>query len=134
MAPEQLEGRDADPRTDIFAFGAVLYEMLTGKKAFEGRSQANLIGAIMHARPAPIVASQPLTPTALERIVGTCLGKIRMLAGRVRAIYRASCGGSRRMRRSRIHPFDGTETTLDVGSRSPARIGCRRTPGLAILV
>ena len=49
MAPEQLEGQDADARTDIFAFGAVLYEMITGHKAFEGKSQASLIGAIMHA-------------------------------------------------------------------------------------
>ena len=57
MAPEQLEGKDADARTDIFAFGAVVYEMLTGKKAFEGKSQASLIGAIMHAEPAAISAS-----------------------------------------------------------------------------
>ena len=54
MAPEQVEGREADARTDIFAFGAVLYEMLTGKKAFEGKSQASLIGAIMKAEPRPI--------------------------------------------------------------------------------
>src|SRR4029079_15656270 len=52
MAPEQLEGRDADARTDIFAFGAVLYEMVTGKKAFSGRSQASLISSIMTAEPA----------------------------------------------------------------------------------
>jgi len=75
MAPEQLEGREADARTDVFAFGAVVYEMLTGKKAFEGKSQASLIGAIMHAEPAAISASQPLTPPALDRIVKTCLAK-----------------------------------------------------------
>ena len=75
MAPEQLEGKDADARTDIFAFGAVVYEMLTGKKAFEGRSQASLIGAIMHAEPPAIAAVQPLTPPALDRIVKTCLAK-----------------------------------------------------------
>ncbi len=51
MAPEQLEGKEADARTDIFAFGAVLYEMVTGKRAFEGKSQASLIGAIMNAEP-----------------------------------------------------------------------------------
>ena len=51
MAPEQLEGKDADARTDIFAFGAVVYEMLTGKKAFEGKSQASLISAIMSSEP-----------------------------------------------------------------------------------
>ena len=75
MAPEQLEGKDADARTDIFAFGAVVYEMLTGKKAFEGKSQASLIGAIMHAEPPAIATVQPLTPPALDRIVKTCLAK-----------------------------------------------------------
>ena len=74
MAPEQLEGRDADARTDIFAFGAVLYEMLTGKKAFEGKSQASLIGAIMH-EPPPIAVTQPPTPPVLDRIVKKCLAK-----------------------------------------------------------
>src|SRR5438128_1014535 len=59
MAPEQLEGQEADARTDIFAFGAVLYEMLTGRKAFEGKSQASLISAIMSADPPSISGSQP---------------------------------------------------------------------------
>src|SRR5207237_2112786 len=53
MAPEQLEGQEADDRTDIFAFGGVVYEVLTGEKAFEGKSQASLIGAIMHTSPPP---------------------------------------------------------------------------------
>jgi eukaryotic-like serine/threonine-protein kinase len=75
MAPEQLEGKDPDARTDIFAFGAVVYEMLTGRKAFEGKSQASLIGAIMHAEPAAIATVQPLTPPTLDRIVKTCLAK-----------------------------------------------------------
>jgi eukaryotic-like serine/threonine-protein kinase len=75
MAPEQLEGREPDARTDIFAFGAVLYEMLTGKKAFEGKSQASLIGAIMYAERSEISASRPLTPPALDRLVKTCLAK-----------------------------------------------------------
>ena len=75
MAPEQLEGQEADARTDIFAFGAALYEMLTGKKAFEGKSHASLISAIMSSDPKPVSALQPLTPPALDRIVGTCLAK-----------------------------------------------------------
>src|SRR6185295_10340726 len=58
MAPEQLEGRDADARTDLFAFGAVLYEMITGRKAFEGKSHASLISAIMSSDPAPIASDQ----------------------------------------------------------------------------
>ncbi|MGH9315540.1 MAG: protein kinase domain-containing protein, partial [Thermoanaerobaculia bacterium] len=75
MAPEQLEGKEADPRTDIFALGATLYEMATGRKAFSGNSRASLIGAIMHTEPAPISALQPMTPPALDRLVKTCLAK-----------------------------------------------------------
>ena len=75
MAPEQLEGREADARTDIFAFGAVVYEMATGKKAFTGKSQASLIGAILHTEPAAISTIQPMTPPALDRVVKRCLAK-----------------------------------------------------------
>jgi Tol biopolymer transport system component/predicted Ser/Thr protein kinase len=75
MAPEQLEGKEADARTDIFAFGAVMYEMATGKKAFEGESQASLIGAIMNSNPKPISELQPMSPPALENLVRACLAK-----------------------------------------------------------
>ena len=75
MAPEQLEGKEADARTDIFAFGALAYELFTGQKAFEGKSQASLIGAIMHAEPPAMVTHQPVTPPALERLIRTCLAK-----------------------------------------------------------
>ena len=75
MAPEQLEGKEADARTDIFAFGAVLYEMATGKKAFSGESSASLISSIMTAEPRPISDVRPMTPPALERAVKTCLAK-----------------------------------------------------------
>jgi serine/threonine protein kinase len=75
MAPEQLEGKEADARTDIFAFGAVLYEMATGRKAFSGTSQASLIGAILHKEPPPISTSEPMSPPALDRIAKTCLAK-----------------------------------------------------------
>ena len=75
MAPGQLEGADADARTDIFAFGAVVYEMVTGRKAFEGKSQVSLIGAILERDPAPIAALVPGVPAALDRIVTRCLAK-----------------------------------------------------------
>ena len=75
MAPEQLEAGALDARTDIFAFGAVLYETLTGKRAFTGKSQASLIGAILHAEPPPISTIQPMTPPALDRLVKKCVAK-----------------------------------------------------------
>jgi serine/threonine protein kinase/Tol biopolymer transport system component len=75
MAPEQIEARDADARTDIFALGAVLYEMATGKRAFEARSKASLIASILDREPPPISTIQPLTPPAFERLVRMCLAK-----------------------------------------------------------
>jgi Tol biopolymer transport system component len=75
MAPEQLEGHGADARSDIWAFGCVLYEMLTGRRAFGGRSQASLIASILDRQPASLGELQPLTPPALSRVVRTCLEK-----------------------------------------------------------
>ncbi|HEY3205036.1 MAG TPA: protein kinase, partial [Thermoanaerobaculia bacterium] len=75
MAPEQLEGKEADARTDIFALGATLFEMATGKKAFTGATQASLITAIMSAEPPSISTIQPMSPAALDRVVKTCLAK-----------------------------------------------------------
>ena len=75
MAPEQLEGKEADARTDIFAFGAVVYEMATGQRAFSGESQASLIAAILEHEPVAMSALQPVTPARLDEIVTTCLAK-----------------------------------------------------------
>ena len=75
MAPEQLESKEADTRTDIFAFGVVVYEMATGKKAFEGKSQASLIAKILETDPPAISSLQPMTPPALDRLVKKCLAK-----------------------------------------------------------
>ena len=84
MAPEQIEGQEADARTDIFAFGAMLYEMLTGTKAFEGKSPASVIAGILERDPPPISTVQPLTPRALDHIVTKCLAKDPKTAGRAR--------------------------------------------------
>ncbi|MBW3563818.1 MAG: protein kinase [Acidobacteria bacterium] len=77
MAPEQLEGEESDPRTDIFALGAVLYEMLTGTRAFEGKTKTSLIAAIVGSEPRPARTLQPLTPSALEHLIERCLRKDR---------------------------------------------------------
>ncbi len=74
MAPEQFEGKEADARSDIWAFGAVLYEMVSGQKAFQGKSYASLLGAILSADPTPMAVT-PFTPAWLERLVQRCLAK-----------------------------------------------------------
>ena len=75
MAPEQLESKDVDARTDIFAFGAVLHEMLTGARAFKGETQASLISAIMTSDPKPVSVLRSMTPPALDHVIRTCLAK-----------------------------------------------------------
>jgi Tol biopolymer transport system component len=75
MAPEQVEGKEADARSDIFALGAVLYEMATGKRAFEGKTAGSAMAAVLERDPAPISSLQPATPPAFERLVKTCLDK-----------------------------------------------------------
>ena len=75
MSPEQLEGKETDARSDLFSFGAVLYEMVTGNHAFEGKSQASVIAAILEHEPKSISAFQPMAPPALDRLLRTCLAK-----------------------------------------------------------
>jgi Tol biopolymer transport system component len=75
MAPEQLEGGEATSRSDIFSFGTVLYEMLSGARPFIGRTQASLAASILKESPRPLTAIQPMTPPALERLVATCMEK-----------------------------------------------------------
>jgi serine/threonine protein kinase len=75
MSPEQLEGKETDARSDIFSFGAMLYEMITGRKGFEGSSHASLIAAVMSTNPPPVSTIQPMASPALDRVVKTCLAK-----------------------------------------------------------
>src|SRR5262250_290605 len=77
MSPEQVEGKEVDGRSDIFSLGAVLYEMVTGKKAFEGKSQLSVASAILEKDPEPITTTKPLTPPALDHAIGRCLAKDR---------------------------------------------------------
>ncbi len=98
MAPEQVEGGEADARTDIFAFGSVLYEMITGKKAFEGKTQTNLVAAILERDPPPLTAVQPLAPPLVDshrpQVPGEKPG--RPLAVRVRSGIGPALGRGRR--------------------------------------
>jgi serine/threonine protein kinase len=75
MAPEQVEGKEAHARSDIFSFGAIVYEMVTGKRAFEGKSAASVVAAILEREPPAMSSLQPLTPRSVDRIVATCLAK-----------------------------------------------------------
>jgi eukaryotic-like serine/threonine-protein kinase len=75
MAPEQIEGKEADSRADLWALGLVIYEMVTGRKAFDGKSQASLIAAILEHEPPPMDSVQPLSPPLLNRVVQRCLSK-----------------------------------------------------------
>jgi len=75
MAPEVLQGAEADARSDIFSLGCVLYEMVTGKRAFEGKSQISVMSAILEKDPEPITTLQPASPPVLDQLVRTCLAK-----------------------------------------------------------
>jgi eukaryotic-like serine/threonine-protein kinase len=75
MSPEQVEGKEVDGRSDIFSLGAVMYEMVTGGRAFQGQSDFSIASAVLVKEPAPISSLQPLTPPALERTIGVCLAK-----------------------------------------------------------
>ena len=75
MSPEQIQGQDADARSDIFAFGAVLYEMVTGKRAFEGKSQLSVASAILEKEPEPLAMVQPAAPPVLGKVIAACLAK-----------------------------------------------------------
>jgi serine/threonine protein kinase len=75
MAPEQLEGKDADTRSDLFSFGAVLYEMATGQPAFEGKTPASIVAAILGSEPASVTALQPTSPPELDRLIRAALAK-----------------------------------------------------------
>ena len=75
MAPEQLEGKEADARSDIFAYGVTVYEMVTGVKAFQGKTQVSLMAAILEQDPPPITSRQPIAPAALDAIVDGCVAK-----------------------------------------------------------
>ena len=101
MAPEQIEGREVDARSDIFAFGCVLYEMLTGHRAFEGKSASTVMAAVLATMPRPLQEVLPLTPPALERDRGAlpCQGSRGSLADGARHHGRTAVGGARRIAR-----------------------------------
>jgi serine/threonine protein kinase len=118
MAPEQLAGEEPDARSDIFALGAVLYEMTTGKRAFEGKTRTSVVSAIMASEPRPVAEVQPLTPPALDHIIRKCLAKDREdrwqsaldIAEELRWV--AEERPASRVRRTAIWPFVGAAALL----------------------
>jgi eukaryotic-like serine/threonine-protein kinase len=82
MSPEQIEGKELDGRSDIFLFGAVFYEMLTGKKAFEGKSQMSVASAILEKKPKPINELKPMTPPTLDQAIRSPWQRKSTIAGK----------------------------------------------------
>jgi len=123
MAPEQLEGKETDTRSDIWALGCVLYEMATGTRAFEGKSQASLIATIMHTDPRPLRELAPATPESLDRLIRECLAKDP-------EERRQSAGDVRR----ELNRIARGETDAPVVSVHPARASGARWIALAAIV
>ncbi len=144
MAPEQLEGKDTDARTDLWALGCVLYEMATGRRAFDGDSQASLIAAIMDREPPAITALKPMTPRALEHVVKRCLAKdpgerwqsardveheLGWISGAGRAdsaVVEASTAGRKRIAAGRLVGIGLATAVLAVGFFLAGRLTARR--------
>jgi len=121
MAPEQIEGRGADARADIWALGAVLYEMLSGARAFAGETPAKVAAAIIEREPGPVTARQPLTPPSLARLIATCLAKdpearwqsAHDVADELRWIGRAGAAADQGPKpQRRVWPFVGLAAAL----------------------
>jgi Tol biopolymer transport system component len=145
MAPEQLEGKEADARTDIFAYGAVLYEMLTGRKAFAGKSHASLISSIMSSQPLPVSALQTLSPAALDQLVARCLakdpedrwqsardvkGQLTWIAGLAPASAAGASGPATRSRERIAWAIAGVAVVALLGAI--AMLAARRAPAVAV--
>jgi len=96
LAPEVLQGAEADARSDLFSFGCVLYEMVTGRRAFEGKSQLSVFTAILEKNPEPVTATQPLAPPMLAHVVSAYLAKIPRTESNPRTTWLWICAGSLR--------------------------------------
>jgi hypothetical protein len=137
MSPEQVEGKDADARADLFAFGAIVHEMVTGRRAFTGDSHAGLIAAILTSDPAPMTALEPLTTPGLERIVKKCLAKdpdarwqtARDLLDELKWVAEsASPGAAPRNDRAYAPPSDGADgrRLVEKADRTPVKTEFRK--------
>jgi serine/threonine-protein kinase len=116
MAPEQIEGQEADARTDVFAFGCVLYEMVTGRKAFQGKTQASLLGAILKDEPPPIRQVQPLAPAPLDHVITRCLAKDPDQR------WQSAADLAHELKWVAISSSDAGSARLDVGNRRRERL------------
>ena len=113
MSPEQVEGKELDWRSDIFSLGTVLYEMVTGKRAFEGKSQLSVASAILEKEPTSITVVRPLAPPVLDHVIRNVSQKFQTIVGRVPRTSNMRSVGSRnlpqKLWRSRRRKRFGTE-------------------------
>jgi eukaryotic-like serine/threonine-protein kinase len=90
MSPEQAEGKDTDERSDIFSFGTVLYEMLTGTRAFDGETKTAILAAILKVQPAPIQQLQPMVPRAFDRVMWPIERRLQSFPARTENLFPAT--------------------------------------------
>ena len=140
MSPEQLEGAQIDSRTDIFAFGAVLHEMLTGRKAFDGKSAVSVMSAILKDTPVPVSQLQPVSPPAVDRLIARCLAKnpddrwqsAGDLGHELKWLMGSSLQVSGSITRESKLPVKGWRRTIPAGMAALIALGVAIGAGLAV--